>query len=227
MGKVIKGRFRRRHARASQVMAHGRDTFEGQSTDAGQWSENHCIVFSKRLTWMSAPRSSAPSFFVSPKARQLTVERSMPSIAAYARAVMRSSSMPFMQSISVKLPLMSTVILPEATIGNSSYITGMGNDEIMQWIEPRLKARKISANRASKEAGVPDAIRNIKRGLSKPKIETLWALAKVLGEPPPGLFERVADPLSSPLPTLDDLRAERERLDITISVLEARQKRTG
>ena len=60
----------------------GRATSVGQIALAGQFSENQFMVFSKRRTWMSAPNSIAASFLVSPSARQLTVERSMPSAAA-------------------------------------------------------------------------------------------------------------------------------------------------
>lgn len=43
----------------------------GQSTSAGQLSENHCRARSYRVTCMSAPFSIAPSFFESPKSLQL------------------------------------------------------------------------------------------------------------------------------------------------------------
>lgn len=56
------------------MVGAGRAMPDGQSRFDGQWSENHCMVFSRRRTWISAPASIAASFFVSPSARQLTVE---------------------------------------------------------------------------------------------------------------------------------------------------------
>lgn len=103
----------------------------------------------------------------------------------------------------------------------------MDRDRILEWITAGLKAKKISADKAAREAGHPDVIRNLKRGKSIPKIGALRALAKIIGDPPTDLFEPPPEPN---IPTLDELRAERdehlrraEELNRVISFLEERR----
>lgn len=133
---------------------------------------------------MSAPASMAPSFLPSSSARELTVESSIPSIAAYARATESNWSMPVMPGISVSLPEMSTAILPDAQPVNSGHLTEMDLTVILQRIEQRLAVLGLSPDAAARQAGVPDAIRNIRRAIRKGKggitAQTLSKLAKEL-----------------------------------------------
>ena len=59
------------HHAASVTTGSGRGTSAGHVALASQLSDSHCIARSYRVTWMSAPFSMAPSFFESPKSRQL------------------------------------------------------------------------------------------------------------------------------------------------------------
>jgi transcriptional regulator with XRE-family HTH domain len=218
-------RKRRGHADASAGAGKGRGTPSGQAAPAGQLSENHCIVLSSRRTWMSAPPVNAPSFLVSPSARQLTVDKSKRSLSAYARATISSCSIPVISGLSVDLPEMSTAILPDAPELAGGYFTAMDREQLLAWIEAGLKAKNLKADRAAKLAGHPDMIRNLRRGVSIPKIGALRALARIIGDPPPGLFEtQERHP-----PTLEELRAERDEfrrkadeLDLVITILERR-----
>lgn len=232
-GKVIPF-VRPGHVRApadSAGSGWGRGTPAGHSA-SGQWSENHCIALSSRRTWMSAPDSMAESFLPSSKARELTVERPTPSCSAYVRATTSKCSMLDMAPISVILPRKSTAILPNAPSTRPGYITGMELSEILAWVDFRKAALGIKSDAAvSKKAGHPDVIRNMRRGLSRPKTAALRDLAKVLGNPPPGLFDEPSR--STGLPTIEEMEAElvalrrqAEELEITINVLRAR-KRAG
>lgn len=137
---------------------------------------------------MSAPSVMAPSFLPSSSARELTVDNGTPSTSAYARATVRSCSMPDMGSISVSLPGKSTAILPDAQPFDSGHSTGMELAAILHRIERRLRVLGLSADDASKQAGVPDAIRNIRRAVESGKggmaVKTLVALAPVLETKP-------------------------------------------
>lgn len=70
----------------------GAGVFDGRTTSAGhdasrsggQLSESHCRAFSYRVTCMSAPASSAPSFFESPKSLHDSVVVSRPEISRNA-----------------------------------------------------------------------------------------------------------------------------------------------
>ncbi len=228
-GKIVP--FVPRHARASRGSPSSRDDGRGTSdghAPSGQLSENHCIARSSRRTWMSAPDSIAVSFLPSSKARELTVESSIPSSAAYERATVSKCSMLDMTGISVNLPRLSTAILPGARIVGSGYITDMEPTEILAWVDARKKALGIKSDAAvGKKCGHPDVVRNMRRGLSSPKLPALRALAKALGEPPAGLFDMPQQ--RTGLPSLDEMEAERqellrqaEELRITIDVLRKR-----
>jgi hypothetical protein len=171
------------HAMASVDDRAGLGTSDGQGA-SGQLSENQRRAPSSRRTCMSAPPASAPSFLPSSKARELTVVSSICSIAAYSRATMRSCSIPVMDAISVNLPGKSTAILPDAQIVDSGQITGMNLTVLLRNIENRLTVLDISADAASRKAGRPDAIRNLRRAVREGKggmtIQTLAALAKAL-----------------------------------------------
>ena len=71
--------------------------------------------------------------------------------------------------------------------------------EILSRIEMRLEALGISANEASRRAGKPDAIRNLRRAVAKGEREgistaTLMALAPVLETTAPWLLTGGASP---------------------------------
>lgn len=71
--------------------------------------------------------------------------------------------MPDMPTISVSLPALSTVKLPDAQIVNSGHSTGMDDKVLLSNIERLLKTQKVSADAISKLAKRPDAIRNLRR----------------------------------------------------------------
>lgn len=160
--------FPKRHVRTSRDSGDGatdgvgRNTVSGQSP-AGQLSENHCSARSKRRDWMSAPASMAPSFFPSSKARELTVVSETPASSAYARATVRSSSIPAILRLSVNLPDKSTAILPNAQAAGSGHSTGMDWKPLLALIDEHLDRKGWSDHRASLEAGHVDAIRNMRR----------------------------------------------------------------
>ena len=143
---------------------------------------------------MSAPDSIADNFLPSLKTRELTVDRPTRSISEYARATAKSCSIPVIDGISVILPRKSTAILPKDKISRPGYVFAMGFEELHEWVKRRLKAKGLSEYRAASLAGHPDSLRNIRRRIAMPKIETLRHLAEVLGEPPPGLFDGAAAP---------------------------------
>ena len=166
MGLVI--RFPRRHARAS---LKGRGTSVGQSP-SGQLSENQHSADSSRPTVMSAPSSKAVSFFPSLNARELTVDNGTSKILPYARATRSSCSMPDIGAISVNLPVMSTVNLPDAQPKGSGHSTGMDLKVLLNNID-RLK--KTSDHAVSVKSGSEDAIRNLRRYASG-EIKGMWTL---------------------------------------------------
>jgi hypothetical protein len=84
-------------------------------------------------------------------------------MSAYARATLSSCSMPDITGISVGLPVLSTAILPDALLKGSGHATGMDLNILLANIERRLTIMKMSADKASKAAGHPDCIRNLKR----------------------------------------------------------------
>lgn len=222
----------------------GRGTCNGQPSGAGQFSENQIIVFSSRRTWMSAPRSSAPSFLVSPSARQLTVDKSMRAISAYACATERSWSIPVMTEISVKLPHSSRVMLPHAEIIPCGYPTGMkAKDniriELLKWIDEGLSKTSLSESAAEKKAGHPSAIRNLRKGKSQSwQTQIIRAFIGIFGEPPAALMSVMFNgaptrPANHTL-SIDEVKAElaaserhSEELRTTIRIMEQLSKRTG
>jgi hypothetical protein len=172
------------HARASASSGKsvsGRGT-SGQDSSIGQFIENQRSARSSRPTLMSEPSSNALIFFPSLKTRELTVERGTSSISAYRRATTSNCSMPDMPPISVNLPAMSTVKLPDALSVGSGYSTGMDLRLILKNIDWRLKVLQLSDNAASIKAGTPDAIRNIRR--------------KVAGEMPGDVTRRTLEKLA-------------------------------
>lgn len=189
----------RRHARASSdapaAASEGRGTSEGHGP-SGQLSENHCIARSSRRTCISAPPSIAVNFLPSSKARELTVVSETPSNAAYARATVSSASMLAIPQISVNLPGKSTAILPDARVVGSGHSTGMDWRPLITLIDKALAAKKLSADRASREAGHPDAIRNMRRkaeGKLKGGItfDTVMDVAKILDLTPESVCRAV------------------------------------
>jgi hypothetical protein len=99
--------------------------------------------------------------------------------------------------------------------------------EILEWVDRRQRELKLKDAATSRKAGHPDVIRNMRRGLSRPKTAALRALAQVLGDPPPGLFDEPSGPAAFPM--LAEMEAEREKLlqeaealRITIETLKAR-----
>jgi hypothetical protein len=146
---------------------------------------------------MSAPRSIAGNFLVSPSARQLTVDKSKPSDSAYARATAMSCSMPVMDAVSVKLLRKSTAFLLRDRSWDSGYPTGMELKDVIAWVDRRLSALDLSDRQAEALAKRASLIQNMRKTLRKghgslPKVASLRDLAKVLGEPPAGLFEPLA-----------------------------------
>lgn len=191
MGIVIAFR-RRRHARASADTA-GRGTSDGQGA-SGQFSENQRIVRSSRRTWMSAPPSMAASFLESLNARQLTVEGSRPSIAAYARATVSNCSVPVMPPISVSLPGKSTVNTPGEKVSESGRLTGMDLARTYELIKRRLAELGLKEHEAGKLARHPEVIRNIRRAVRDGRryspIARTWADLESALKLPPGSLLR-------------------------------------
>lgn len=193
-------KFPRSHRKTSHA---GRGTPDGHIAPEGQFSENQVIDFSSRRTWMSAPRSSAPNFLVSPNARQLTVDNSMPSMSAYACATERSWSIPVMAEISVKLPHSSRVMLPQANLSASGYATAMKakdniRTELLKWIDDGLSKTGLKQTAAEKKAGHSSAIRNLRTGKSdswSPGV--IRDFIGVLGQPPAALTKALLDGTSA------------------------------
>lgn len=83
------------------------------------------------------------------------------------------------------------VILPDGYRFSAGYITGMDLKGILRRVERRLRASGMSADAASKRAGKPDAIRNLKRavrdggdsGRRGISTATVQALARALETP--------------------------------------------
>jgi hypothetical protein len=83
--------------------------------------------------------------------------------------------MPDIPAISVNLPHLSTVNLPDAKPVGSGHSTGMDHDILLNNIERILKAKKVSADAISKKAKRPDAIRNLRRRV-KGDYDGSWTL---------------------------------------------------
>ena len=184
--KFPKVRLKRGHARTSSGRAEmgGLVTSDGHGP-AGQLSENHCMARASRRTWMSAPASIAASFLPSSNARELTVVSETSAKAAYARATFKSESIPSIPDISVSLPDQSTAMLPDAQLAGPGHPTGMEWQPLLKLIDKALTAKGLSADKASRDAGHPDAIRNMKRkadGKLKGGItfDTVMDIARVL-----------------------------------------------
>lgn len=96
--------------------------------------------------------------------------------------------MPDMNRISVNLPVLSTVNLPDAKTVSSGSFTGMDYTILLANVERRLTELGESADAISKKAKKGDAIRNLRRraaGESEGswKLDTLFAIADALGVP--------------------------------------------
>lgn len=122
---------------------------------------------------MSAPPSKAVSFFPSLSARELTVVRGTPSASPYRLATFKSESIPDMHEISVSLPHVSTVDLPNALWPTSGHSTGMDLKVLLANID-RLKG-KMSDHALSKKAGRLDAVRNLRR-YAAGELKGTWTL---------------------------------------------------
>lgn len=189
MGILLRFPRRRRHARAPHsAETSGRGTSEGHSP-SGQCSENHKSARSSLPTLISAPSSNARSFLPSSSARDETVESGTPSISPYRRATLRSCWMPDIGTISVNLPVLSTVKLPDAQAVNSGHSTGMDDKVLLNNINRLLKAKKVSADAVSKAADRPDAIRNLRRRVAGTfsgswTLDTLADIARALQTTP-------------------------------------------
>lgn len=94
---------------------------------------------------------------------------------------------------SVILPDLSTAILPDDRFILSGHITGMELAHVLGRIERSLKEVGLSADAASKLAGKPDAIRNMRRAVKDGRpgfnIATITALARVLKKTPAWLID--------------------------------------
>lgn len=216
------------HVRASAASAiTGRGTPAGQSAASGQLSENQRKAFSRRPTLMSEPHSSALIFFPSLNTRELTVERGFPSNSAYARATRSSWSMPDMGGISVSIPVLSTAMLPGARLIGSGHSTGMDLTTIITNIDRRLKVLGISSDEASRRAGRPDAIRNLRRKIKAKtrgslRADTLAALAAALETTVAELGRPDQPPPSAPISGLRQyLLEQRALIDRQLAELDA------
>jgi len=146
-----------------------------------------------------------------------------------------------MGPILVKLPDLSTAILPSEQSPVVGYFTDMELRDILAWIDAQLPVKGLKDDSASKLSGHPYAIQNMRKTLrngrgSLPKAKTLADIARVLGSPPHGLKEPVThtqnDPISPAPPPgeptdLDRLRARRAdvaaelaRIDAAIAMVE-------
>lgn len=177
----------RRHQTVSPTS--GRTTRSGQQAESGQLDENHATARSNLPVCMSAPVRMALSFLVSPNTRQLTVVSEAPVATEYADANAKSWSIAvILAEISVILPQVSTVILPVASpavFRSLSAAMEDSLDRVLARIERRLAALGKTATAASREAGKPDAIRNIRRAVEEGgrqgvSTSTIAALAKPL-----------------------------------------------
>lgn len=223
MGSVIRGPWR--HARTSSK--DGREISLGHSSSE-RFSANHPSARSSRLTLISAPPSSAASFLPSSKTRELTVDKGTSFSAAYRRATMSSCSMPDIGAISVNLPVLSTVNLPDALPKHSGQSTGMDLAILLTNIEHRLEALGISSDEASRRAKRPDAIRNLRRKVAtgakgSMRADTLEALARVLEATVPELTSPPRPP-TPPIPGLREyLLQQRALIDQQLANLDAEE----
>lgn len=213
------------HARAS-AMTTGLGTSEGHSP-SGQWSENQRSAFSRRPTLMSAPSSSALSFFPSSKARELTVESGTPSMSPYARATRSNCSMPDIRGISVSLPVLSTAILPGAPALTSGHPTGMEPKIVLENILRLLLEKGRKSDEVSRSAGHPDAIRNFQRkvlagGRGSLRADTLDAIARQLDVS----TDQLTRPAKAPVAvlSLEYLMAQRDLLNRQIADLQEAER---
>src|ERR1700691_1146075 len=153
----------------------GRGTSSGHSPLSGQLSENQRSASSNRPTVMSLPSARAPSFLPSLNARELTVERGIFSISAYRRATRSSVSMPDIGAISVNLPVLSTVNLPNDKSVSSGQSTGMDLKVLLNNIDRLIRAKKTTDHAISVKSGSEDAIRNLRRYASG-GLKGMWTL---------------------------------------------------
>lgn len=226
MKNVIYPRAFHRVASAIERAGRGRGTSSGHGA-SGQLSENHCMARSSRLTWMSAPDSRASNFLPSSNARELTVDNPTFLSSAYERATESNWSMLCIPDISVKLPPKSTAILPDVVDRSSGHATEMDLPVILANINARLAELEKSPDAAAREAGAPDAIRNLRRAIKNGKggitVRTLSKLAEVLETTPQELMApRKPTALAIDAQQLRDfLIAQRNLIDQQIQQIEA------
>lgn len=234
----------------------GLETSWGQEAVAGQLSENHCIARSKRKTVMlrgeplrRLPDSSVSKVLASSKARKLTVLSGKRSATAKAVATASKDSVTVMRGHSVITPVKSRRKLPDAKMTSVSNIHSMDLRAILSLIETRLEDLNLSADKASRLAGKPDAIRNIrravKRGAGGATAATLAALETALNVEP-GTLQRIGTNGAVPVPEIQGgelgqlryelkvlldqqaaINAKIQGLQYAISILEARSVRPG
>lgn len=138
--------------------------------------------------------------------------------------------MPDMPTISVSLPVLSTVKLPGAFLPIPRQPAGMDLAVLLTNIERRLKDLKLSSDEASRLAGRPDAIRNLKRKVTNGTIkgsmraDTLAALARVLETSPIDLT-RSHETASAPISGLREyLLQQRALIDLQLAELDAQEE---
>jgi hypothetical protein len=130
-----------------------------------------------------------------------------------------------MRRISVSLPVKSTAFLPGADNVGSGHSTGMNLQAILQNIERLLRARGLNADVASRMAGRPDAIRNLRRKVKGEQkggitLRTVSDLAEALGTTATDLM-RTDHPEPPPLGMREYLLQQRALIDAQLADLDA------
>lgn len=191
----------------------GRGTFLGQGT-SGQLSENHCKPRSRRRTVMlQAPSKSNGRTLPSSNAYVETVDMVKPLASPKARATDNKQATPVISDKSVIFPGKSREKLPDVAQTKSGNLPLMNWAAIYRFIQGRLDELNLSADKASRLAGKPDAIRNIRRNVEKGSggvtATTLAALETAL-KMPAGTLQRIGSEPSTPITggELQQLRAE-------------------
>ena len=134
-----------------------------------------------------------------------------------------------MDAISVNVPVLSTVNLPNAREPDSGHSTGMDLKVLLANIDRLVKAQQTTDNAVGIKAGKQDAIRNLRRYAAGElkgmwTLDTLEAVARALGTSswellrPPGaiasdedLEERINRVLDQRLGTVEPVRKRKHR----------------
>lgn len=188
----------------------GRGIPSGQG-ESGQLSENHRNTFSRRLTLMPAPDSSAGSFLPSLHARELTVDNLTPSSSAYEWASFNKEPMLVILPLSVSLPDKSTANLPGVPDLSCGHSTEMDLPVILSNIEARLKDLGQTEGWLLEESKHHDALRNLRRAIKRGKggwtMRTLSDIAAALKCTPGDLMRSPASVAAVPIEEPATLRA--------------------